>query len=54
MRKLSEKTQNTTMGKDSNKHFVDQPILQQITDLILRGIFDKLILELRLNEPNAK
>ena len=33
------------MGKDSNKHLVGQPILQQILDLVPREIFDKLVLE---------
>ncbi len=33
------------MGKDSNKHLVGQPILQQILDLVPREVFDKLVLE---------
>ena len=33
------------MGKDSNKHLVGQPILQQILDLVPREVFDRLVLE---------
>ena len=33
------------MGKDSNKHLVGQPILQQILDLVPRVVFDKLVFE---------
>lgn len=33
------------MGKDSNKHLVGQPILQQILDSVPRELFDKLVLE---------